>query len=192
VEGLVLQGLHYLSEHPETIAATIRAYDEYQRSLKETSDEEAQQRRLHDELARLETELAGVKRAMLAAIRAGLSEDDFAADLASIAARRAAAEASLRELEPVPAASMQHREAPHTTAEKVARVAQAIITVFTAADAECSPSVKQSLLVPLIESVTPTEWCGERHSHDSEEGIEMRLRDQTLQFIKMKAFLSVN
>lgn len=87
------------------------------------------------------------KRAMMAALRAGLQESDFAADFEAIARRRTGPGTRLRELEP--RSSVEALEEPTTTGEKFARVAQAIIDVFTAENYMCAPSEKQqALLVP--------------------------------------------
>jgi hypothetical protein len=153
LEQLTILSIVYLIEHPESIASAIRAFDAYKREQLNTDDAVAERLRLNNEMERLNAELANVKKAMIAALRAGLREDDFVADLEDIAKRRAAIEVRLDELEPQP--EERKCKEPETVAEKLQAVAHAVITLFTAEDEDYSPAEKQTILARLIEAVIP-------------------------------------
>jgi DNA invertase Pin-like site-specific DNA recombinase len=177
LEELTLLALVYILEHPESLTSAIRAFDEYKRHKKQTEDATAEQTRLTAELERLNSDLNNVKKAMIAGLRAGLREDDFATELASIAKRRAVIEVRLKELDPE--VDDWNGEEPETIAEKLQAVIRAIITVFTANTEELIPAEKQAILARLLESVTPAP---------DGQGARVVLRPdvlQTVQFVDM-------
>jgi site-specific DNA recombinase len=147
VHDAIFQQLAFLYEQPEQVADTIRAYEDF---CSGEGQNEAEREQVQSDLAAVERELENVKRAMFAAIRAGLREDDFAAELEAIARRRAALEDRLRKLSTPPTVS---KKEPMDVAEKLSLVARAMAGVFAAAPEDFSEAEKQALLSQIVEKV---------------------------------------
>lgn len=178
-ESLAVESLRYLLQHPDELADALRAYDEKQRRDAERSATPLEAEKLRTRLDELAAELDATKKMVVAAIRAGLREEDFADDLQKLAQERKGVEARLDKL--LPQRDNRKTLVPEDTAAKTAKLAEAIVTVFAAPDELCSRSEKRTALAGFIDRITPTD----------DDGIEVLFRDETLQFVKMKAYVSV-
>jgi site-specific DNA recombinase len=174
LEHSVVKAILWAAEHPEHIAAGLRAYDKQ----KQNNDPDAAvQRRqeLEAELARLDARAQATARAQVTALMAGASENDFTSLFTEIRQRREALEAELRGIA-APIIPVSQAE-PETAARKVATVLGALEEVLTAADEECTPAEKQALLAKVVDRITP----------DGEQ-VSIALRSETVPIVSTMTY----
>ena len=169
LEAMLRNALRYVAERPESVRAAIKAYESDRAAQQAASGTEATRSALQAKLAELETDLKNTKRAMLAAIRAGLSEDDFAGELEAIATKRKRIESQIVPLASLPASPKETNQPD--AAAILARLAEATERVLSADRELFSAGEKQALLARIIERITPTL---------DGIGAEIRLKSETV------------
>lgn len=177
LEMMVKNALRTLTTQPEGIRAALAAYEAHRAAQQSASESETTRRALQAKLAELETELKDTKRAMLAAIRAGLSEDDFAGELEAIAKKRGQMQAQIAALGSAPEAAKERRGLD--AAAKLAEVAEATERVLSADETLFTPGEKQAVLRRVIDRIVPTE-----------AGADIYFKSETVHFVKMQCTVS--
>ena len=142
LERLAADAVRHLLDCPRSLAAALRADSAKQRALYDQAARADETEQLVERRAGIAEDLRNTKKLMLAAIRAGLREDDFAPELARIAHERRQVLSRLSEL--TAAVRAADRPTPEDAASKVAKFADAIVRVFTASDDLCSRAEKRT------------------------------------------------